>query len=92
MRRRFLPLAWRIRVRAAARMADETLQSLDAYLAARLDTRTLRSVLCEAAQWASSTWRRHRDAARTAEYGPGRGLLAVIITRPTTPTEKEPRS
>lgn len=89
MRRRLLPAAWRIRLRAAARMADETLQCLDSYIAARLDTRTLRSLLCEGAAWVSSTWRRHRDAARTAEYGPGRGLLALIITRPTT--DKEPK-
>lgn len=86
-----MPASWRIRLRAAARMADETLQNIDSYLAARLDTRSLRSVLCEAATWMSSTWRRHREAAHIREYGPGRGLLAVIITRPTTHTKETTR-
>jgi hypothetical protein len=88
MRRR-LPASWRIRIRAAARMADEALQAADSYIAALLDVRSLRSVGCEAAARLGSTWRRHRDAARIREYGPGRGLLAVIITRPASENAKE---
>lgn len=79
---RRLPPGMRIRIRAVLRLADEALQSLDAYIAAVLDVRSLRSVACEVAERWGRRWRRHREDARIREYGPGRGLLAVIITRP----------
>lgn len=86
-----LPPAVRIRIRAALRWADEALQALDSYVAARLDVRSLRSVGCElAADW-GARWRRHREEARIREYGPGRGVIAVFLTprTPTTDTTKE---
>lgn len=88
MRRRLLPASWRIRLRAAAITADEALQSLDSYIAAKLDIRPARSVLAEAITHWRARWRRHREAARVREYGPGRGLIAVVVNRhtPTTNT------
>lgn len=84
MKRLPLKARIRIRIRAALRWADESLQALDSYVAALLDVRSLRSVGCElAADW-GARWRRHREAARIREYGPGRGVIAVVIT-PRTP-------
>ena len=89
MRRRLLPASWRIRLRAAAITADEALQAMDSYIAAKLDVRPLRSVLAEAITHWRARWRRHREAARVREYGPGRGLIAVVVNR-HTPTTNTP--
>lgn len=58
--------------------------ALDVYLAARLpgDRRPLMFHLLAGAEWLGRTWRRCLDEVRTRRYGPGRGLIAVVINKP----------
>lgn len=58
--------------------------ALDVYLAARLpgDRRPLMFHILTFAAWLGRTWRRCLDEVRTRRYGPGRGLIAVVINKP----------
>lgn len=57
--------------------------ALDVYLAARLpgDRRPLMVHILTAAEWLGRTWRTVTDEVRIRKYGPGRGLIAVVITK-----------
>ena len=63
--------------------------ALDAYLTAALpgDRRTVTRTAEDVAAWLGRTWRRCLDEVRTRRYGPGRGLIAVVINKKkgTTP-------
>lgn len=78
---------WRTRLRAAASFADHLLCHLDSLISACLDIRPIRNQLADFATWWGRTWRTHLHAAHVRRYGPGRGLIAVVITRPTTTKE-----
>ncbi|MFE0270512.1 hypothetical protein ACFWZ7_26180 [Nocardiopsis alba] len=77
---------WRTRLRAAAGFADHLLFHLDSLISARLDIRPIRSQLMDLASWLGQTWRAHLHAAHVRRYGPGRGVIAVVINRPNTTT------
>ena len=57
--------------------------ALDVYLAAHLpgDRRPLMFHILTFAAWLGRTWRRCLDEVRTRRYGPGRGLIAVVINK-----------
>lgn len=78
---------WRTRLRAIATFADHLLCHLDSLISARLDIRPIRNQIANFAAWLGLTWRTHLHAAHVRRYGPGRGLIAVVINRPTS--EKE---
>lgn len=73
---------WRTRLRAAASLADHLLLHADTLISACLDIRPLHRSLGQALGWLGRTWRTHLHRAHTREYGPGRGVIAVVITRP----------
>jgi len=75
------------RLRAAATFADHLLCHLDSLISARLDIRPIRFQLADFAAWLGQTWRAHLHAAHVRRYGPGRGVIAVVINRNTN--EKE---
>lgn len=82
--------SWRLRVRAALAMADTALMDLLDLIAAALDRRPASRALPELARRLASSWHRHLQEARTRAYGPGRGLLAVIVrTDPTSPKNRK---
>lgn len=79
----------RFRDHAAAAMGviGRILLALDVYLAARLpgDRRPLMFHILTSAAWLGHTWRRCLDEVRIRRYGPGRGLIAVVINRKDNP-------
>ncbi|MEV2279355.1 hypothetical protein AB0I72_27640 [Nocardiopsis sp. NPDC049922] len=79
---------WRVRLSAAASFADHLLCHADSLISAWLDTRPLRNTLADAAAWLGQTWRTHLHAAHVRRYGPGRGVIAVVINHPTNETEE----
>lgn len=78
---------WRTCLRAAGSFADHLLCHLDSLISSSLDIRPVRNQLADLAAWWVTTWRTHLHAAHVRRYGPGRGLIAVVITRPTTTKE-----
>ncbi|HLU98109.1 MAG TPA: hypothetical protein VKZ89_14825 [Thermobifida alba] len=76
----------RTRISAIARVIGAALLVADAYLAACLDTRPLIRRAEGGARWLGRTWRRAAADARIRRHGPGRGVIAVTINRPTRPT------
>ncbi|MDA2804563.1 hypothetical protein [Nocardiopsis suaedae] len=81
---------WRIRLRAALAMADAALLELLDLIAAALDRRPASVALPALARRLSSSWNYHLQTARIRAYGPGRGLLAVIVrTTPASPDRKD---
>ncbi|MFC3997963.1 hypothetical protein ACFOVU_18660 [Nocardiopsis sediminis] len=83
--------SWRVRLRAALSFADHLAARLDAYTAACLDIRPVRSWGSDLAAWLGESWRAHLAAARIRRHGPGRGVIAVVINHPTTDTRKDSR-
>lgn len=79
---------WRTRVRAAFAFVDHLLCHADSVLSAWLDIRPIRNTLVDAAAWLGQTWRTHLDAARIRRHGPGRGVIAVVISRPKATTKE----
>ncbi|CAM3656506.1 hypothetical protein GCM10009799_47480 [Nocardiopsis rhodophaea] len=77
-----MPLSTRLR--ALSLMFGELVLLADAYIAAVLDTRPLIHHAVNTAAWLGRSWRRCRSTSMTRQFGPGRGLVAVVITRPTT--------
>lgn len=69
----------RLRRRTWAALTERVLLDVDLWVAARLNSRPLADVAIDAAAWAGRLWRHAYDRARQSLYGPGRGLLAVII-------------
>ncbi|GAA1455619.1 hypothetical protein [Nocardiopsis tropica] len=67
---------------AAAGVAGHFLLLVDAYVTAALpgDRRTLLRTTEDAAAWLGRTWRRCLADVQTRRYGPGRGLLSIVIT------------
>ena len=74
----------RTRLAALGNLLSRCLLIADAYLAACLDTRPLMKTAEAFAAWLGRTRRTAAADARTRRHGPGRGVIAVIITRPTT--------
>ena len=78
-----------VRDYAAAVMGliGRVVMTLDVYIAARLpgDHRPLMATACDLAAWLGRTWRRCLDDVRISRYGPGRGLIAVVINRKDNP-------
>ncbi|MET9710968.1 hypothetical protein [Nocardiopsis alba] len=83
--------AWGTRLAAGVAFLDHLLCQTDSLVSAWLDIRPVRHTLAEAAAWTGRTWRTHLDRAHIRKYGPGRGLIAVVINRPTTETTEETR-
>lgn len=79
---------WRTRLRAGAALLDHLLCHADSVVSAWLDIRPIRHTLADAAGWLGRTWRTHLDAARIRRHGPGRGVIAVVITPKTTEETK----
>ncbi|MFD6950328.1 hypothetical protein A6A08_02030 [Nocardiopsis sp. TSRI0078] len=75
---------WRTRLRAAASLADHLLCHADSVVSAWLDIRPIRHTLADCAGWLGRTWRAHLYRAHVRRYGPGRGVIAVVINRTTT--------
>jgi len=73
----------RTRLAAVIALIGRLLLLADAYVAACLDRRPLVCVAEDAAAWLGRAWRASAAEARIRRYGPGRGLIAVVITRPT---------
>ncbi len=71
-----------MRRRTWAKVVERLALDTDLWIAARLDTRPLADVALDAAAWAGRVWRHAAATARHTLYGPGRGLLAVLITKP----------
>ncbi|MGW9558217.1 hypothetical protein ACWGSK_27380 [Nocardiopsis sp. NPDC055551] len=82
---------WRTRLRAGAAFLDHLICHADSLISARLDIRPIRSQLADAAAWLGRTWREHLHAAHVRKYGPGRGVIAIVITRPKNPKESRER-
>lgn len=80
---------WRIRLRAAASFADHLLCQADSLISASLDIRPLRHQIADLAAWWGTTWRTHLHAAHVRRYGPGRGVIALVITRPNRTTKED---
>ncbi|GAB3452675.1 hypothetical protein GCM10027570_31130 [Streptomonospora sediminis] len=78
----------RTRLAAIAGVIGRTVLWLDAYTAACLDRRPVMKSAEDLAAWLGRTWRRCAADARTRRHGPGRGLIAVVITRPAHPAER----
>ncbi|WP_028647878.1 hypothetical protein [Nocardiopsis sp. CNT312] len=79
---------WRVRLSAALAFTDHLLAHVDSYVAACLDIRPVRVWGAELATWLGQTWRAHLHTAHVRRYGPGRGVIAVVINRPTNETEE----
>jgi len=73
----------RTRLAAVIALIGRLLLLIDAYVAACLDRRPLVRVAEDAAAWLGRAWRASATEARIRRYGPGRGLIAVVITQPT---------
>ncbi|CAL9625206.1 hypothetical protein SUDANB121_05962 (plasmid) [Nocardiopsis dassonvillei] len=75
---------------AAAGVLGRALLWLDMQVASLLpgDRRPLIDVACDVAAWLGRTWRRCQAEVRTRRYGPGRGVIAIVIT-PRTTEKKE---
>lgn len=73
----------RTRIAAIGNLASRLVLLADAYLAAVLDRRPLIRIAEDLAAWLGRTWRSAAAEARTRRHGPGRGVIAVVITRPT---------
>ena len=73
----------RTRLAAVVALLGRLLLLVDAYVAACLDRRPLVCVAEDVAAWLGRAWRAAAAEARIRRYGPGRGLIAVVITRPT---------
>src|SRR5699024_885173 len=80
---------WRTRLRAGAALLDHLLCHADSVISAALDIRPLRHTFADAAAWLGRTWRAYLHRAHVRKYGPGRGLIAVVLNHPKTTTEKE---
>ncbi|WP_238346890.1 hypothetical protein [Nocardiopsis dassonvillei] len=80
---------WRTRFMAVTSFVDHLLCHTDSLISAWLDVRPLRYVLADFSGCLGRTWREHLHHAHVRRYGPGRGLLAVVITRPKTTDDKE---
>lgn len=78
---------WRVRLSAAASFADHLLFQVDVLISACLDIRPIGNTLGDFAEWLGCTWRAHLHRAHVRRYGPGRGVIAVVITR--SPTDEE---
>ena len=74
---------WRTRLRAGAALLDHLLCHADSVVSAWLDIRPVRHTLADAAGWLGRTWRAHLHRAPVRKYGPGRGLIAIVITPKT---------
>lgn len=73
----------RTRLAAVGNLLSRLVLIVDAYVAAVLDRRPLIRVAEDTAAWLGRAWRASAAEARTRRYGPGRGVIAVVITRPT---------
>ncbi len=73
----------RTRLAAIGNLLSRLVLLIDAYVAACLDRRPLVCVAEDVAAWLGRAWRAAAAEARIRRYGPGRGLIAVVITRPT---------
>ncbi|MFE6387657.1 hypothetical protein [Nocardiopsis dassonvillei] len=78
---------WRTRLAATVAFIDHLLLQTDTLISACLDIRPLNRSLGAALGWLGRTWREHLSAARTRRHGPGRGVIAVVITRPSEETQ-----
>ncbi|MGV2383760.1 MAG UNVERIFIED_CONTAM: hypothetical protein LOD86_00630 [Thermobifida fusca] len=78
----------RTRLAAIGNLLSRLVLLIDAYVAACLDRRPLIRVAEDVAAWLGRAWRASAAEARIRRYGPGRGLIAVVITQPT-PTRKD---
>mgnify|MGYP001263492848 CR=1 FL=1 len=78
----------RTRLAAIGNLLGRLVLLIDAYVAACLDRRPLIHVAEDVAAWLGRAWRASAAEARIRRYGPGRGLIAVVITQPT-PTRKD---
>ncbi len=83
---------WRTRLRATATFADHLLCHLDSLISACLDIRPVRNQLADFAAWLGTTWRTHLHAAHVRRYGPGRGVIAVVINCPNPASKEAPTS
>jgi len=80
----------RTRLAAVVALVGRLLLLVDAYAAAVLDRRPLVRVAEDAAAWLGRAWRASVAEARTRRHGPGRGVIAVVITQTQpTPTRKD---
>src|SRR5699024_10330752 len=82
-----VPTYWSTRLRAGAALLDHLLCHADSVISAALDIRPLRHTFADAAAWLGRTWRAYLHRAHVRKYGPGRGLIAVVLNHPKT--EKE---
>lgn len=73
----------RTRLAAIGNLISRLVLLADAYVAAVLDRRPLIRVAEDTAAWLGRAWRASAAEARTRRHGPGRGVIAVVITRPT---------
>lgn len=73
----------RTRLAAVVALLGRLLLLVDAYVSACLDRRPLIRVAEDVAAWLGRAWRASAAEARIRRYGPGRGLIAVVITSPT---------
>jgi hypothetical protein len=80
---------WRTRLAAGLAFCDHLLLHADSLISACLDIRPLHRSLGQALGWLGRGWREHLDRARVRRYGPGRGVIAVVINRPTTNEETQ---
>lgn len=78
----------RTRLAAVVALIGRLLLLADAYVSACLDRRPLVRVAEDAAAWLGRAWRASAAEARIRRYGPGRGVIAVVIAQPT-PTRKD---
>ena len=73
----------RTRIAAVVALIGRLLLLVDAYVAACLDRRPLVRVAEDAAAWLGRAWRASAAEARIRRHGPGRGVVAVVITQST---------
>lgn len=78
---------WRTRLRAGAAFLDHLICHADSVISAALDIRPLRHTFADAAAWLGRTWRAYLHRAHVRKFGPGRGLIAVVITPKTEETK-----
>ena len=78
----------RTRLAAVVALIGRLVLLVDVYVAACLDRRPLVRVAEDVAAWLGRAWRASAAEARIRRYGPGRGVIAVVITQPT-PTRKD---
>lgn len=79
----------RTRLAAIGNLLSRLVLIVDAYVAAVLDRRPLIRIAEDLAAWLGRAWRSAAAEARTRRHGPGRGVIAVVITRPTRPTRED---